>query len=93
MRALTYWHALDLFENPPFVTENDPIGAFLPPQIQGEDLFVYVESELLDILDDLAEPNADSVTYYGRADRAAAWMLLAKLYLNAEVYTGTASLC
>ena len=90
MRALTYWHAMDLFGNPPFVTENDPIGAFLPPQIQRADLFNYVESELLAILDDLAEPNADPVTYYGRADRAAAWMVLAKIYLNAEVYTGTA---
>ncbi|WP_229719302.1 RagB/SusD family nutrient uptake outer membrane protein [Winogradskyella schleiferi] len=89
MRALTYWHALDLYENPPFITENDPVGAFLPPQIQRADLFNYVESELLEILDDLAEPNADPVEYYGRADRAAAWMLLAKLYLNAEVYTGT----
>ena len=90
MRALTYWHAMDLFGNPPFVTENDPIGAFLPPQIQRADLFTYIESELLDILDDLAEPNADPITYYGRADRAAAWMVLAKIYLNAEVYTGTA---
>lgn len=89
MRALTYWHAMDLYANPPFVTENDPISAFLPPQIQRADLFTYIESELLDILDDLAEPNADSVTYYGRADRAAAWMVLAKIYLNAEVYTGT----
>ena len=39
MRALTYWHAMDLFANPPFVTENDPIGAFLPPQIQRAVLF------------------------------------------------------
>ncbi|NNE31243.1 MAG: RagB/SusD family nutrient uptake outer membrane protein, partial [Winogradskyella sp.] len=86
MRALTYWHAMDLFANPPFVTENDPIGAFLPPQIQRADLFDFVESELLDILDDMAAPRSNE---YGRADRAAAWMLLAKLYLNAEVYTGT----
>lgn len=88
MRALSYWHAMDLFANPPFVTEGDPIGAFLPPQIQRADLFDFVETELLDILDELAPPNADAVTYYGRADRAAAWMLLAKLYLNSEVYTG-----
>ena len=86
LRALTYWHALDLFANPPFITENDPIGAFLPPQIQRSDLFDYVESELLDILDNMATPRANE---YGRADRAAAWMVLAKLYLNAEVYTGT----
>ena len=89
MRALTYWHTMDLYGNPPFITENDPVGAFLPPQIQRADLFNYIESELLDILDDMLEPNADSVAYYGRADRAAAWMLLSKLYLNAEVYTGT----
>jgi hypothetical protein len=86
MRALTYWHAMDLFANPPFITEADPIGAFLPPQIQREDLFVYVENELLDIVDDMAAPRSNE---YGRADRAAAWMLLAKIYLNAEVYTGT----
>ena len=87
MRALTYWHAMDLFANPPFVTENDPIGAFLPPQIERADLFVWIESELLDILDGMA-PARQHV--YGRADRGAAWMLLAKLYLNAEVYTGSA---
>ncbi len=86
MRALTYWHAMDLFGNTPFITEDDPIGAFLPPQIQRADLFDYVESELLAILDDMAAPRSNE---YGRADRAAAWMLLAKIYLNAEVYTGT----
>lgn len=86
LRALTYWHAMDLFANPPFVTENDPIGAFLPPQIARADLFDFVEAELLDILDDMAAPRANE---YGRADRAAAWMVLAKLYLNAEVYTET----
>ncbi len=87
MRALTYWHAMDLFANPPFVTEDDPVGAFLPQQIQRADLFTYVESELLDILDEMVGPRQNE---YGRADRAAAWMVLAKLYLNAEVYTGTA---
>lgn len=89
LRALSYWHAMDLFANPPFVTEDDPVGAFFPPQIQRVDLFNYIESELLDILDDMADANADSMEYYGRADRGAAWMLLAKIYLNAEVYTGT----
>nr|WP_317041693.1 RagB/SusD family nutrient uptake outer membrane protein [Winogradskyella sp. J14-2] len=90
LRALSYWHAMDLYANPPFVTENDPIGAFLPPQISRTDLFNYIENELIDILDEMAPANADPMIYYGRADRGAAWMLLAKLYLNAEVYTGTA---
>ena len=86
MRALSYWHALDLFANPPFITEDDPVGAFFPPRIERADLFNFVEAELLEILDDMEAPRTND---YGRADRAAAWMLLAKLYLNAEVYTGT----
>jgi hypothetical protein len=53
--------------------------------IQRADLFDFVEAELLDILDDMEAPRANE---YGRADRGAAWMVLAKLYLNAEVYTG-----
>ncbi|MBW6480469.1 MAG: RagB/SusD family nutrient uptake outer membrane protein [Bacteroidales bacterium] len=85
LRALSYWHALDIFANVPFVTEEDPVGAFLPEQIQRADLFDYIESELIDIQDLMVAPRQNE---YGRADRAAAWMLLAKLYLNAEVYTG-----
>jgi hypothetical protein len=86
LRALSYWHALDLFGNVPFVTENDAPGKYFPPQKMRADLFTYVESELKAI-----EPlmiNARS-NEYGRADKAAVWTLLAKLYLNAEVYTGT----
>ncbi len=87
LRALSYYHALDLFGNPPFITSEDPIGAFLPEQIQRADLFLYVEKELNAILDgaddDLAAVNQ---VEYGRATQAAAWTLLAKLYLNNEVY-------
>lgn len=86
LRALSYWHALDVFGNVPFVTEEDAVGAFLPEQIMRPDLFSYIESELLEIIPLMAPARA--ANYYGRADRAAAWMLLAKLYLNAEVYTG-----
>lgn len=86
LRALSYFHALDLFGNVPFITEADEIGAFLPPQTTPSALFEYIETELKDI--ESAMPAARS-NEYGRADRAAAWMLLAKLYLNAEVYTGT----
>ncbi len=87
MRALSYWHAMDLFANPPFVTDEDPIGAFLPDQIQRAELFSYIESELLAIEDAMVAARSNE---YGRADRGALWMLLAKIYLNAEVYTGTA---
>lgn len=85
LRALSYWHALDLFGSVPFVTEKDKVGAFFPEQISKKDLFNYIESELLDIEDKLPAPRSNE---YGRADQAADWMLLAKLYLNAKVYTG-----
>jgi hypothetical protein len=85
LRALSYWHALDLFRNVPFVTENDKVGFFFPKQTNATDLSAYIESELKAIESELAAPKANE---YGRADRAAAWMLLAKLYLNHEVYTG-----
>lgn len=86
LRALSYYHALDMFGNPPFVTEENPIGAFLPEQIQRAELFDYIESELLAIESEIIPARENK---YGRADQAAVWMLLAKLYLNAEVYTGT----
>ena len=86
MRALSYWHALDLFGNTPFVTENDPLGAFFPTQTNRNDLFAYIEKELKEIESLLPAPRANE---FGRADQAAVWTLLAKLYLNAQIYTGT----
>lgn len=83
LRALSYWHALDMFRTVPFVTENDVVGSFFPRQISASELFSYIESELKAIEGDLAAPRANE---YGRADKACAWTLLAKLYLNAKVY-------
>ena len=85
IRALAYYHALDLFRNIPFVTENDPVGSFLPPRYTGTQVFEYIESELKDIDTDLLDRNACE---YGRACKQAAYTLLAKLYLNAKIYTG-----
>ncbi|HVV02903.1 MAG TPA: RagB/SusD family nutrient uptake outer membrane protein [Puia sp.] len=86
LRAYQYWVLMDLFGNPPFATETDPVGAFIPKQISRSDLFNYVESELKAIDGDLVQARKNE---YGRADQAAAWALLARMYLNAEVYTGT----
>lgn len=85
LRAQSYYHLLDLYGNVPFVDETT-LGA-LPKQIERADLFKYVEKELLDAADALKAPKAN---LYGRVDKAAAWSLLARLYLNAQVYTGTA---
>lgn len=83
LRALSYYHALDMYGSTPFVTENDAVGAFQPTQIDRTALFAYVESELKSIESQLPDPKTNE---YGRADKAAAWALLAKLYLNANVY-------
>lgn len=87
LRAYQYWVLLDAFGNPPFVTEDDAIGKVNPKQIQRAALFSYVESELKAIEGDLADARTNE---YGRADKGADWALLARLYLNAQVYTGTA---
>lgn len=83
LRALSYYHMMDLFGKAAFVTENDPVGAYQAPQYERSDLFAYIESELLEIIPQLTDPLQNE---YARADKAAAWMVLAKIYLNAEVY-------
>lgn len=85
LRAFQYWVLLDLFANPPFVDENSPIGKVYPTQISRANLFAYIESELKAIDGSLVAPRGNE---YGRADQAAEWALLARLYLNAEVYLG-----
>lgn len=87
LRAFQYWVLLDLYGNPPFVTEATGIGKVSPQQISRKDLFAYVERELLEVADLLPVAGSNE---YGRASQAAAWALLARLYLNAEVYTGQA---
>ena len=86
LRALAYSYAIDLFGNPAFITEADNVGTFFPPQTDRKSLFNYIEKELLEVQEKLGEPKFELY----RADKAAAWMLLAKMYVNAEVYTGTA---
>jgi hypothetical protein len=58
----------------------------LPAQASRADIFTYIESELKAIEGTLVAAKANE---YGRADQAAAWSLLARIYLNAAVYTGS----
>ncbi|CAN5879048.1 RagB/SusD family nutrient uptake outer membrane protein [soil metagenome] len=86
LRALSYWHGVDLFGPIPLVTEDDPIGSTPPAQSTRTEVFDFIVSELPAIRSQLPVAGAGT---YGRATDAAASMLLAHLYLNAEVYTGT----
>ena len=90
IRALCYWHAIDLFGGGPFATEADAIGT-VPQYKNRADMFAYVEGELK-ALDALEAGNGKLLTpreVYARADQAMLWTLATKLYLNAKVYTGT----
>ena len=87
LRALAYYHAIDNFGNVPFADENAIVGQN-PEQISRADLYAWLETELRDLVDGnaLAAPRANG---YARADKGVAKFLLAKLYLNAEVFAGT----
>ena len=87
LRAYQYSVLMDLFGSVPFVSETDLLGTVLPKQKTRAELFAYVESELKAIEPELTDARKNE---YGRADKAAAWALLARIYLNANVYTGTA---
>ena len=84
LRALYYYYAMDFYGNVPFLTVLSTENA---PQAKRADVYAFIEKELKECVEDMGEPKSVA---YGRADKAAAWMLLARLYLNAEVYTGQA---
>jgi len=84
LRALAYYYLLDNFGNVPFITQ---VSSVAPQQIKRADLYAWLETELKDLEPMMFEPK--QAPYY-RLDKAAAWMLLSRLYLNAEVYSGTA---
>ena len=83
IRAYAYYNLMDLYANVPLTTS---ISTDLPTQSNRAEIFTFVENELLDIQDKLATSGSNE---YGRVDQVAAWALLSKLYLNAEVWTGT----
>jgi hypothetical protein len=86
LRALAYYHLMDLYGKAPFLTEADLPGFTAGPQYDRAQLFAFLEEELTEIQADLKAPRTNE---HGRADKAVAWMILAKMYLNAEVYIGT----
>ena len=90
LRALSYWHGIDLFGNIPLVTENDPIGGPPPQQSTRTEIYNFIVTELNAIRDSLPPAGtAPDANTYGRATAPAADMLLAELYLNSQAYTGT----
>jgi len=86
LRALTYWHLIDMFGGGSLVTENSPNTFFYPEYATRAELYKFVDAELTAISSELKAPKANEAY---RVDQAAGWMLQAKLYMNAKVYIGT----
>ena len=86
VRALQYYLLMDGWGNIPFAENIEK-----PVQIDRKAAYDWIEKELLEIEPQMSDAKAKKSTDagYGRADKAAAWFLLMRLYLNAEVYTGT----
>ncbi len=89
IRAYYYWMAMDVFGAVPFSTEDSAVGSEAPAQQPAEFIYNFVVSELEALAaDDSAMPEAQS--NYPRADKGSVLGLLARVYLNAEVYKGEA---
>ena len=83
LRGLSYLHAIDLFGNVPFTDETTEVGGSNPQQISRAELFAWLEKDMKECADQLP---ANPEKY--RCGKGMAYMILAKLYLNAKVYTG-----
>lgn len=85
LRASYYYILVDLYGNVPLVT--DYADTSLPQQSTREEVFDFIVGEITDNIDLLSEEPAGA--YYGRMNKWVAHTLLAKMYLNAEVWKGT----
>ncbi len=88
LRAMNYFFLLDVYGNPGLVTENDPV-TYLPKQLGREGMFNWIETELLDIENGHLLRD-QSATTYGLVTNQVLQTVLAKMYINAQVYTGKA---
>ena len=84
IRALAYYYLIDCFGKGVLATEENYGTSDPLPEVDRLELFNYVENELSEVIDLLPDTNE-----YGRANKSVARMLMAKLYMNAGVYTGT----
>lgn len=82
-RAFCYWNLMDLYGTVPVV---ESIGDLNPASKPRAEVFAFIEKEIKENVNALS---SDKVSTYGRVSKWGAYALLAKLYLNAEVYTGT----
>ena len=91
LRALNYYYLIDIYGNPGIVWDDSPIddASWYPTPIGRAALFDLLVKELIDLSENSNLPEQTNMSTYGKMTKPVVWMILAKLYLNAEVYTGT----
>ncbi|MFX1704789.1 RagB/SusD family nutrient uptake outer membrane protein [Chitinophaga sp. CC14] len=87
LRASYYAILCDFYGNVPIVTQFDLPSGFLPEQSTRKEVYEFIVKDLTDNIPFLSKDN--TVATYGKFNKWAAFTLLAKMYLNAGVYTGT----
>lgn len=85
LRASYYWILCDNYGNIPIVDRYDVEEGYLPEQIPRTQVYEWIVNEIEESIPYLTEDNESS---YARFNKWAAYTLLAKVYLNAEVYSG-----
>jgi hypothetical protein len=87
LRASYYYMLCDIYGNVPVMTQYDVPDGYVPEQSTRQEVFDFIINEIKDNMPLLSGESGGMM--YGRFNQWAAWALLAKMYLNAEVYTGT----
>lgn len=87
LRATYYWVLCDMYGNVPIVTDFDVPADYLPEQNTRKEVFDFIIKEITGNIGGLSEKRDQST--YGRMNKWVAHTLLAKMYLNAGVYTGS----
>ena len=87
VRALFYYYAMDMFGRVPIVTSYD-VKLEQVTQSERSEVFKFIFEELQDVLPQLDDEHSNKQgDYYGRVTQPVVNFLLAKLALNAEIYS------
>ena len=87
LRAMFYYYIMDLFGSVPLIEKSDPEAEDIVQEKRSK-VFNFIVKELTESSSFLSKERSNQPgVYYGRMTQPVVWFLLAKLALNAEVYT------
>lgn len=87
LRAMFYYYIMDLFGSVPLIEKSDPAVEDIVQEKRSK-VFNFIVKELTESSSILSKERSNQPgVYYGRMTQPVVWFLLAKLALNAEVYT------